>query len=108
MVVWVAVLLLTGHGALKALLTGASVLISLGCFCIGLAEGINHPFQTGFLPPNAYQPGGVLTGHPRRASAVGNLLLLLGLILTVFGIVRLFRGNMQATLGKQLLLRLRF
>jgi hypothetical protein len=91
MVVSVAVFLLTGAGILKAFPTVASALISLGCFGIGLGEWINHPLQTSLLPPNAYHPGGILTSHPRRVSAVGSLFLLLGLILTAFGIVRLFR-----------------
>jgi len=86
-----AVFLLTGTGVLKAFPTAATALISLGTFFIGLGEWINHPLQTGFLPPNVYHPGGVLTGHPRRTSLIGNLFLLLGAILIGFGLFKLFR-----------------
>jgi hypothetical protein len=80
MAVSVPVFLLTGAGALKAFPTAATALISLGAFFVGLGEWINHPLQTGFLPPNAYQPGGVLTSHLRNISAAGITFLVLGLV----------------------------
>jgi hypothetical protein len=91
MVVSVAILILAGTGVLKAFPTVPTALISLGCFFIGLGEWQNHPLQTGFLPPTAYHPGGVLTSHPRHSNAVGTFFLVLGLILAAVGVYKCFR-----------------
>ena len=88
-VVSTVVFLSSGAGVLKAFPTLPTALISLGGFWIGLGEWVNHPLQTGFLPPNAYIPAGVLTSHPRRHTALGNLFLSLGLSLVGFGIYKL-------------------
>jgi len=86
------VLVLTGSGGLKAFPTVPTTLISLGGFCVGLGEWINHPLQTSLLPPSAYHAGGVLTGHARRASLTGSAFLILGLILIGWGVLKLFRA----------------
>jgi hypothetical protein len=91
MVVSVAVLLSSGAGVLKAFPTVPTALISLGCFGIGLGESKNHPLQTSILPPTVYRPGGILTGHPRRSSAVGNIIVVLGIILVALGIYKSLR-----------------
>ena len=91
MVVSIVVFLSAGAGILKAFPTAPTALISLGSFCIGLGEWRNHPLQTGFLPPNAYRPGGVLTSNPRRSSAIGNFFLLLGLFLVAVGVYKFLR-----------------
>jgi len=90
-VVSIVVFLSSGAGALKAFPTAPTALISLGGFWIGLGEWVNHPLQTGFLPPNAYRPGGIVTSHPRRPRAAGNSFLLLGFILVASGIYKFLR-----------------
>ena len=91
MVVSVVVFLLAGSGVLKALPVAPTILISIGAFFVGLGEWINHPLQTGFLAPNAYRPSGVVTSHPRSNKFIGVGFLLLGLVLILWGIFRLFR-----------------
>ncbi len=91
MVVSIVVFLASGAGVLKAFPTVPTALISLGCFWIGLGEWKNHPLQTGFLPPNAYRPSGILTSHPRRSTSVGNFFLFLGLVLVATGIYKFLR-----------------
>jgi len=91
MVVSFVVFLLAGSGVLKAFPTAPTALISLGIFFAGLGEWINHPLQTGFLAPNAYHPSGVLTSHPRSNNLIGIGFVLLGLVLILWGILRLFR-----------------
>jgi hypothetical protein len=90
-VVSVVVFLLSGAGILKAFPTAATALISLGGFWIGMGEWVNHPLQTSFLGPNAYRPSGVLTGYPRQTKPLGNVFVLLGAILIVFGLFKLLR-----------------
>jgi hypothetical protein len=91
MVVSFVVFLLSGSGVLRAFPTIPTALISLGGFCIGLGEWVNHPLQTSFLPPNAYRPGGIVTGHPRRPNAVGIFFLLLGCIFAALGVSKFIR-----------------
>jgi hypothetical protein len=91
MVVSIMVFLLSGAGLLKAFPTAPTALISLGGFWIGLGEWVNHPLQTGLLPRSAYYPSGIVSGHPRRPSALGSFFLLFGFILVAWGIYKLFR-----------------
>jgi|SRR5882724_8733322 len=91
MAVSVVVFLLAGSGVLKAFPTAPTALISLGAFFVGLGEWKNHPLQTDFLAANAYRPGGIVTSHPRRTSFIGNVFLLFGVLLILFGLFRLFR-----------------
>jgi len=67
-------------------------LLSLGGLFIGIGEWINHPLQTRIIPPNAYYaPGGAkLTSYNRRASLLGSLFDLLGFVIIVIGVWRLF------------------
>lgn len=61
------------------------LLVSLGGFFVGLGEWINHPLQTAILPRSAYHSGGIITGHPRNARALGNLFDVFGFVLVAFG-----------------------
>ena len=91
MVVSIVVFLLAATGALKALPTVPTVLISLGAFWIGVGEWVNHPVQSRFVSGTAYHPSAVLTSHPRQPKAVGTFFLWLGIILVAWGIFRFFR-----------------
>lgn len=65
-------------------------LISLGCALIGLGEWINHPLQQAIMPPSSSYPGwGKLSGHPRRNTFLGNLLLIGGIAIDGLGVYRL-------------------
>jgi hypothetical protein len=90
MVVCVVVFLLCGAGILKAFPTVPTAAISAGGFFVGLGEWINHPLQTAIMRQTAYQPGGVIKGHPRNNKPLGILFVVLGLALVVFGIYRAF------------------
>ena len=90
-VVSIVIFLLSGAGFLKSFPTDPTALISLAGFWIGLGEWVNHPLQTSLMPPTAYHPAGIVTGHPRRPSAMGNFFLLLGLVLLALGIYKFFR-----------------
>ena len=85
MVVCVVVFLLAGAGLLKAFPVAPTAAISAGGFFIGLGEWINHPLQTAIMRATAYQPGGVLTGHPRSNSIIGVAFVLLGVALVAVG-----------------------
>lgn len=76
------VLCLTGAGLLKEFPTAATALVALGTFFIGMGEWINHPLRT------AVHPRGIVTGHPRNASAPGVFFDLLGGALLLFGLYR--------------------
>lgn len=82
-------LLLAGAGLLKEFPTVPTAAISLGVFFFGMGEWINHPLQTQLMPPSAYFPGGVITGHPRKASAAGTFFDVLGLLLIGFVLYKL-------------------
>lgn len=61
-----------------------ALLLSLGIMFIGVGEWVNHPLQTRLMKPSSYAPnGGVITGHPRSACAIGNLFDVLGFVLVV-------------------------
>jgi hypothetical protein len=92
MVAGFAVFLLNGGGLLRAYPTVPIVLLSIGTFFFGMGEWINHPLKTVLMEGNAYRPGGVLTGHPRRAGLAGTLFDMLGIGLIGFGVWRLIRG----------------
>jgi len=65
------------------------LLAALGCFFVGLGEWINHPLQTAIMPRTAYHPGGIITGHPRNANALGALFDVLGLVLMAIGVYKI-------------------
>ena len=90
MAVSCVVFLLAGVGLLHEFPTVPTVLMSLGVFCVGLGEWINHPLQTGLLRASAYYPAGVVTGHPRNPSLLGYAFLFFGVALAVVGGYKLF------------------
>jgi len=59
-------------------------LFSLGAVFIGIGEWMNHPLQTRIVP------GYKITGHPRINTFGGSALDLLGLVLLIIGIVKIF------------------
>lgn len=64
-----------------------ALLLSLGIMFIGVGEWINHPLLTRLMRPSSYAPGGgVITGHPRKASALGNLFDVLGFTLLLVAV----------------------
>jgi len=85
MVVCVVVFLLAGAGTLKAFPIPPTTAISAGGFFIGLGEWINHPLQTAIMRATAYQPGGVLTSHPRNNNIIGVAFVSLGIALVTWG-----------------------
>jgi hypothetical protein len=85
MVVCVVVFLLAGVGILKAFPVPPTAAISAGGFFVGLGEWINHPLQTTIMHATAYQPGGVLTGHPRSNKTIGVAFVALGVALVAWG-----------------------
>lgn len=75
---------------IKGIANAHALLLSLGLFFIGIGEWINHPLQTSLMHPTVYAPsGGVITGHPRRASALGNLFDVLGFLLIGVAVVKI-------------------
>lgn len=90
MVVCIVVFLLAGSGVLKAFPVAPTAAISIGGFFTGLGEWINHPLQTGFLPPSIYNPGGIVTSHPRNNSPLGVAFDALGIAIICVGIYKLF------------------
>jgi hypothetical protein len=89
MVVCVIVFLLCGAGMLKAFPVLPTAAISAGGFFLGLGEWINHPLQTTIVNPTAFQPGGIITGHPRSNSAIGIMFVIVGIGLVGFGMYRM-------------------
>jgi hypothetical protein len=85
MVVCVVVFLLAGAGLLKAFPVAPTAAISAGGFFVGLGEWINHPLQTTIMRATVYEPGGVITGHPRSNSIIGVAFVLLGVALVAGG-----------------------
>jgi len=85
MVVCVVIFLLAGAGILKAFPVPPTAAISAGGFFIGLGEWINHPLQTAIMRATAYQPGGVITGHPRSNKFIGVAFVALGVALVAWG-----------------------
>lgn len=66
----------------KGISNAHALLLSLGLMFIGVGEWINHPLQTRLMHPSVYAPGGgIITGHPRSASALGSLFDVLGFLL---------------------------
>lgn len=90
MVVSAIVFLMAGAGVLKAFPVVPTAAISAGLFFVSMGEWINHPLQTRILPPTAYRPGGVISGHPRSNSVTGIAFVLVGFALCVFGAYRAF------------------
>ena len=86
MVVCVVVFLLAGAGILKAFPVPPTAAISAGGFFIGLGEWINHPLQTAIMRATVFQPGGVLTGHPRNNKVIGVAFVALGVALVAYGV----------------------
>jgi hypothetical protein len=97
MVVSIVVFLASGAGVLNAFPTIPTSVISLGCFFIGLGEWTNHPLQTRILYATAYQPGGVIRGHPRNPKPTGIAFDVLGIALIIFGGYK-FLAKITATL----------
>jgi hypothetical protein len=66
---------------LKGIANSHALLLSMGAFFVGMGEWINHPLQTGIVPPNVYLGGGgIITGHPRRNSMLGIAFDIIGLV----------------------------
>jgi small neutral amino acid transporter SnatA (MarC family) len=86
MVVCVAVFLLAGAGILKAFPVAPTAAISAAGFFVGLGEWINHPLQISIMRSTAYQPGGVLTAHPRDNKIIGVAFVALGVTLIAYGV----------------------
>lgn len=85
MVVGIIVFLLAGTGLLKAFPVIPVTAVSLGTFFFGMGEWINHPLQSKLLRATMFQPGGVITGHPRNATIAGYFFDLLGIFLIGLG-----------------------
>lgn len=84
------IFMLCGAGLLPALPTTTTLLVSLGCFFVGIGEWINHATEIEFLPPSAFRPSGHLTYQVRKPRLLGSLFNLLGLLLTGIGVFKLF------------------
>ena len=84
-----SVFLLAGGGLLDRLPLLPTISLSLGLFCIGLGEWINHPLQTTLWAPGGPFPTGKVTGHPRRTSLAGLVFDAVGVALCSFGLYRL-------------------
>ncbi|MDJ6850329.1 hypothetical protein [Salmonella enterica] len=84
------VFLINGAGLLSAYPTVATGFISLGCVLWGVGEWINHPYYEQLLLNAFYRPYGKLSGHPRNAHPAGVAFDIIGIILIVIGIVKLF------------------
>lgn len=85
------VFLVNGTGVLTAYPTAATGLISLGCALWGVGEWINHPYQEVLIPGVFGRPSGKLSGYPRKVSLAGIAFDVIGGVLIVFGIVKLFQ-----------------
>jgi len=86
MVVCVLVFLLGGAGILKEFPVAPTAAISAGGFFVGLGEWINHPLQTTIRHKTIYQPGCVITGHPRNNKITGVAFAALGVALVAYGV----------------------
>ena len=74
----------------KGIANAHGLLLSLGTMFMGIGEWINHPLQTKLMHPTIYAPnGGIITGHPRNPSNLGNLFDVLGFVLLVVALFKI-------------------
>ncbi len=77
---------------LKDVNNNAIQLLSLSCIFIGLGEWINHPLRTGIMTPSRNFPvAGKVSGYPRHNCLLGIFFDILGFILILTGIIKLFK-----------------
>lgn len=85
-VVGAVLFVLTAAGLTPNLPAERALWCSAGVFFVGIGEWINHPLQTKIVAGSAAFGRGVISGHPRHASVLGTVFLLLGLALIGRGV----------------------
>jgi hypothetical protein len=85
LVISTCVLIVSLTVELKGVENSVVQLISLGCAFWGLGEWINHPYQ------EKIGIGFKISGHPRNGSVAGYAFDLVGWILILIGIFKVFR-----------------
>ncbi|EBI9493431.1 hypothetical protein DLP94_08325 [Salmonella enterica] len=84
------IFLLNGAGLLPAYPTATTGFISSGLFFWGLGEWMNHPYQEVLTLDPFNRPTGKISGHPRNTCLTGNIFDLIGFVLIITGLIKLF------------------
>jgi len=91
---WMGMVLVGTAGWIGAIAAGRDewALLALGVVIMGFGEWVQHPLLTRLHPPSAEFPGGgTSSGYPRRVTAFGLVLNLLGAALFAAGVYRVLR-----------------
>lgn len=79
---------------LKGIANAHALIFSVGCFCVGMGEWINHPLQTVIVAPSAQLPTyGQITGHPRKNTWLGNAFDIVGFVALTAAIYKIAQAG---------------